>query len=81
MKNVSEFTKTQALIDEYNKLKNKVPKLEAQMEQNKKRTEAKKEKNGWQTIERKTKIQHFTIFHESAKRALHHVSRKATAVK
>lgn len=44
MKNVSEFTKTQALIDEYNKLKNKVPKLEAQMEQNKKRTEAKKEK-------------------------------------
>ena len=29
MKNVSEFTKTQALIDEYNKLKNKVPKLEA----------------------------------------------------
>lgn len=42
MKNVSEFTKTQALIDEYNKLKNKVPKLEAQMEQNKKRTEAKK---------------------------------------
>ena len=43
MKNVSEFTKTQALIDEYNKLKNKVPKLEAQMEQNKKRTEAKKE--------------------------------------
>ena len=44
MKKVSEFTKTQALIDEYNKLKNKVPKLEAQMEQNKKRTEAKKEK-------------------------------------
>ena len=44
MKNVSEFTKTQALIDEYNKLKNKVPKLETQMEQNKKRTEAKKEK-------------------------------------
>ena len=44
MKNVSEFTKTQALIDEYNKLKNKLPKLEAQMEQNKKRTEAKKEK-------------------------------------
>lgn len=44
MKNVSEFTKTQALIDEYNKLKNKVPKLEAQMEKNKKRTEAKKEK-------------------------------------
>ena len=27
MKNVSEFTKTQALIDEYNKLKNKVPKF------------------------------------------------------
>ena len=38
MKNVSEFTKTQALIDEYNKHKNKVPKLEEQMEQKKKRT-------------------------------------------
>ena len=38
MKNVSEFTKTQALIDEYNNIKNKVPKLEAQMEQNKKIT-------------------------------------------
>ena len=44
MKNVSEFTKTQALIDEYNKLKNKVPNLETQMKQNEKRTEAKKEK-------------------------------------
>lgn len=34
MKNVSEFTKTQALIDEYNKLKNIVPKLETKMKQN-----------------------------------------------
>lgn len=44
MKNVSEFTKTQALIDEYNKLKNIVPKLETKMKQNEKRTEAKIEK-------------------------------------
>ena len=44
MKNVSEFTKTQALIDEYNKLKNIVPKLETQMKQNEKRTGAKIEK-------------------------------------
>ena len=44
MKNVSEFTKTQALIDEYNKLKNKVPNLETQMKQNEKRTKVKIEK-------------------------------------
>lgn len=44
MKNVSEFTKTQALIDEYNKLKNIVPKLETKMKQNEKRTEAEIEK-------------------------------------
>lgn len=44
MKNVSEFTKTQALIDEYNKLKNKVPKLETQMKQNENRTKVKIEK-------------------------------------
>ena len=44
MKNVSEFTKTQALIDEYNKLKNIVPKLETQMKQNEKRAGAKIEK-------------------------------------
>ena len=44
MKNVSEFTKTQALIDEYNKLKNKVPNLETQIKQNEKRTKVKIEK-------------------------------------
>lgn len=44
MKKVSEFTKTQALIDEYNKLKNKVPNLETQMKQNEKRTKVKIEK-------------------------------------
>lgn len=44
MKNVSEFTKTQALIDEYNKLKNKVPNLETKMKQNEKRTKVKIEK-------------------------------------
>ena len=44
MKNVSEFKKTQALIDEYNKLKNKVPNLETQMKQNEKRTKVKIEK-------------------------------------
>lgn len=44
MKNVSEFTKTQDLIDEYNKLKNKVPNLETQMKQNEKRTKVKIEK-------------------------------------
>ena len=44
MKNVSEFTKTQALIDEYNKLKNKVLNLETQMKQNEKRTKVKIEK-------------------------------------
>lgn len=44
MKNVSEFTKTQALIDEYNKVKNKVPNLETQMKQNEKRTKVKIEK-------------------------------------
>lgn len=44
MKNVSEFTKTQALIDEYNKLKNKVHNLETQMKQNEKRTKVKIEK-------------------------------------
>ena len=44
MKNVSEFTKTQALIDEYNKLKKKVPNLETQMKQNEKRTKVKIEK-------------------------------------
>lgn len=44
MKNVSEFTKIQALIDEYNKLKNKVPNLETQMKQNEKRTKVKIEK-------------------------------------
>lgn len=44
MKNISEFTKTQALIDEYNKLKNIVPKLETKMKQNEKRTEAEIEK-------------------------------------
>ena len=44
MKNVSEFTKTQALIDEYNKLKNKVPNLETQMKQNEMRTKVKIEK-------------------------------------
>lgn len=36
MKNVSEFTKTQALIDEYNKLKNIVPKLETKMKRERK---------------------------------------------
>lgn len=44
MKNVSKFTKTQALIDEYNKLKNKVPNLETQIKQNEKRTKVKIEK-------------------------------------
>ena len=44
MKNVSEFTKTQALIDEYNKLKNMVPNLETQMQQNENRTKVKIEK-------------------------------------